>query len=83
MREIPFFIPPIYEQAAIVRYLDYVDRRVRRYVAAKERLIGLLEEEKQASSTAPSPAASTPTSPSNPPASNGSATCQRIGRSSD
>ena len=30
------------------RYLDYVDRRVRRYVTAKERLIGLLEEEKQA-----------------------------------
>ena len=31
-----------------MRYLDYVDRRIRRYVAAKERLIGLLEEEKQA-----------------------------------
>ena len=32
----------------MVRYLGYVDRRVRRYVRAKERLIGLLEEEKQA-----------------------------------
>ena len=41
-------LPPLPEQAAIVRYLDYVDRRVRRYVTAKERLIGLLEEEKQA-----------------------------------
>ena len=41
-------LPPRPEQAAIVRYLDYVDRRIRRYVAAKERLIGLLEEEKQA-----------------------------------
>ena len=29
-------------------YLDYVDRCVRRYVSAKERLIALLEEEKQA-----------------------------------
>ena len=48
MREIPFLIPPIYEQAAIVRYLDHVDRRIRRYVSAKERLIGLLVEEKQA-----------------------------------
>ena len=40
--------PPFLEQAAIVRYLDYVVRRIRRYVAAKEKLIGLLEEEKQA-----------------------------------
>ena len=50
VRELAFFcpLPPFAEQAAIVRYLDYVDRRVRRYVSAKERLIGLLEEEKQA-----------------------------------
>ena len=41
-------VPPSSEQAAIVRYLDYVDRRVRRYVSAKERLISLLEEERQA-----------------------------------
>ena len=41
-------LPPIAEQTAIVRYLDHVDGRVRRYVRAKERLIGLLEEEKQA-----------------------------------
>ena len=41
-------IPPPSEQAAIVRYLDYVDRRIRHHVTAKERLIGLLEEEKQA-----------------------------------
>ena len=41
-------LPPPAEQDAIVHYLDIVDRRVRRYVKAKERLIGLLEEEKQA-----------------------------------
>ena len=41
-------LPPEKEQAAIVRYLDYVDRRIRRYIEAKEKLIGLLEEEKQA-----------------------------------
>ena len=41
-------LPPLQEQRAIVRYLDYVDRRVRRYVGAKRRLIALLEEEKQA-----------------------------------
>ena len=48
MREIPFLLPPLPEQAAIVRYLDYVDRRIRRYVSAKRKLIALLEEEKQA-----------------------------------
>ena len=43
---LPF--PPLPEQRAIVRYLDYVDRRIRRYVSAKRKLIALLEEEKQA-----------------------------------
>ena len=41
-------LPPLSEQAAIVRYLDHADRRIRRYVAAKRKLIALLEEEKQA-----------------------------------
>ena len=40
-------LPPLPEQTAIVRYLDYVDRRVRRFVRAKEKLIGLLDEQKQ------------------------------------
>ena len=41
-------IPPLSEQAAIVGFLDYVDRRIRRYVRSKDRLIALLEEQKQA-----------------------------------
>ena len=41
-------LPPLPEQRAIVRYLDHVDRRIRRYVSAKRKLIALLEEEKQA-----------------------------------
>ena len=41
-------LPPLPEQTAIARYLDYVDRRVRRYVEAKRKLIALLEEERQA-----------------------------------
>ena len=41
-------VPSLPEQAAIVRYLDHVDRRIRRYVTAKRKLIDLLEEEKQA-----------------------------------
>ncbi|WIM10534.1 restriction endonuclease subunit S [Enhydrobacter sp.] len=48
MREIPFAIPPEVEQAAIVRFLDHADRRIRRYIAAKQKLIKLLEEERQA-----------------------------------
>ena len=31
-----------------MRYLDHADRRIRRYVTAKRKLIALLEEEKQA-----------------------------------
>ena len=41
-------LPPLPEQQAIVRYLDYVDRRIQRYVRAKRKLIALLEEERQA-----------------------------------
>ena len=41
-------LPPLSEQAAIVRYLDHADRRIWRYVSAKRKLIALLEEEKQA-----------------------------------
>ena len=41
-------LPPLPEQAAIVKYLNHADRRIRRYVAAKQKLIALLEEEKQA-----------------------------------
>ena len=41
-------LPSEKERAAIVRYLDRMDRRIRRYVTAKEKLIGLLQEDKQA-----------------------------------
>ncbi len=40
-------VPPSAEQTAIVRFLDYVDRRIRRYIRAKQKLIKLLEEQKQ------------------------------------
>ena len=36
------------EQTAIVRFLDHADRRIRRYIRAKQKLIKLLEEQKQA-----------------------------------
>ena len=41
-------IPSLREQAAIVRFLDHADRRIRRYIRAKQKLIKLLEEQKQA-----------------------------------
>jgi type I restriction enzyme S subunit len=40
--------PPLPEQLAIVRFLTHADRRIRRYIRAKQRLIKLLEEQKQA-----------------------------------
>ena len=43
----PIPLPPLPEQRSIVRYLDYVDRRIRRYVDAKRKLIALLEEERK------------------------------------
>ena len=41
-------VPPVSEQAAIVRFLDHADRRIRRYIRAQQKLIALLEEQKQA-----------------------------------
>ena len=41
-------LPPLPEQAAIVRFLDHVDGGIRRYIRAKQKLIALLEEQKQA-----------------------------------
>ncbi|WP_457653268.1 restriction endonuclease subunit S [Rhodocaloribacter sp.] len=41
-------VPPLPEQTAIVRFLDYVDRRVRRVIRARRRLVALLGEYRQA-----------------------------------
>ena len=48
MREIPILVPPYNEQAAIVRYLDHADEQIQHYITSKERLIALMEEERQA-----------------------------------
>ena len=48
LQNFPVTVPPPDEQAVIVRYLDDADQRIRAYVSAKERLIALLEEERQA-----------------------------------
>ena len=41
-------VPPLVEQADIVRFLDHADGQIQRYIAAKERLIALLEEHRHA-----------------------------------
>ena len=41
-------VPPLPEQTTIVRFLDHADRHIRRYIRAKQKLIALLEEQKQA-----------------------------------
>jgi type I restriction enzyme S subunit len=47
IKRMPVLVPPLPEQAAIVRFLDHADRKIRRYIRAKQRLIKLLEEQKQ------------------------------------
>ena len=41
-------VPSLHEQTTVVRFLDHADRRIRRYIRAKEKLIALLEQQKQA-----------------------------------
>ena len=48
IKSVWFPLPPLPEQTAIVRYLDHADERIRRYISGKQKLIRLLEEEKQA-----------------------------------
>jgi type I restriction enzyme S subunit len=43
--ETPVVLPPIGEQAAILQFLGHADRRIRRYIRSKLRLITLLEEQ--------------------------------------
>ena len=47
-KRLQLYVPPSLEQAAIVRYLRRLDQLVRRFMVSKQRLIKLLEEQKQA-----------------------------------
>ena len=47
-KRMPIVIPPPDEQETIVRFLDYHDRLIRKYIRAKQKLIALLTEQKQA-----------------------------------
>ena len=48
IKRMPVLVPPKKEQSTIVRFLDHADRRIRSYILAKQKLIKLLEEQKQA-----------------------------------
>lgn len=45
--KIPALVPPIPEQVAIVRFLDYANSRIDRYIRAKKKLIALMNAQKQ------------------------------------
>ncbi|MBP7951307.1 MAG: restriction endonuclease subunit S [Verrucomicrobiales bacterium] len=48
IKRLPIFLPPPDEQAAIVRFLDHANGKIERFIRAKRKLIGLLNEQKQA-----------------------------------
>ena len=48
MRQIPVLVPNDDEQAAIVRFLDHANRKIDGFIRTKRKLIGLLNEQKQA-----------------------------------
>ena len=47
-RAAPYLLPPLEEQAAIVRFLDWANGRLERAIRAKRKVIALLTEQKQA-----------------------------------
>ncbi len=48
LKNLAICLPPMNEQESIVRILDHADRRIQRYIRAKQKLIALLNEQKQA-----------------------------------
>jgi len=48
IKRMPVVIPPAEEQIQIVRFLDHADRRIGRYVRAKQKVTKLLDEQKRA-----------------------------------
>jgi type I restriction enzyme S subunit len=48
LKHMPVPVPPLPEQETIVSFLDHADRRIRRYITAKQKLIALLGEQKRA-----------------------------------
>lgn len=47
IKRLPIFLPPLREQAAIVRFLHHANRKIDGFIRTKRKLIGLLNEQKQ------------------------------------
>jgi type I restriction enzyme S subunit len=43
-KRLPLFVPPLEEQTAIVQYLNHMDRRIRHYIHAMQKMVVLLAE---------------------------------------
>jgi type I restriction enzyme S subunit len=82
-KRMPVALPPPAEQAAIVRFLDWANGRLERAIRAKRKVIALLNEQKQVIIHRAVTRGLDPPSPSNSPASPGSATFRSIGRCCD
>lgn len=63
LKRMPCLVPPIEEQAAIVKYLAHANDRIDKAISAKRRLIALLEEQRDATVRA---ILSTPSDPKAP-----------------
>ena len=48
LKQLSLALPPLIEQTAIVRFLDHADCHIQRYIRTKQKLLQLLEEQKQA-----------------------------------
>ena len=48
LKRLRVVLPPLDEQGTIVQFLDHADRRIRHAIRAKQKLIALLNEQKQA-----------------------------------
>ena len=47
IKRVALALPPLHEQTAIARFLDHATSWIERYIRAKEKLVALLEEQKQ------------------------------------
>ena len=77
---IPVLVPPMVEQAVIVRFLDWVNGRLERAIRAKRKVIALLNEQKQAIIHRAVTRGLHPSVSLKPSGSPGSATFRSIGR---